>query len=85
MPQDQTLRYRPVNGQDSTPLVAALLRAGYDASPETVQGQQCLFVSAKDGAPVDREKVRAVIAEANTTSVFDGIDLDAPVKFEDER
>ncbi len=84
MSQPHTLRYRTANGQDSAPLIAALRRAGYDAGADTAQGQQRVVISPSARGDLDKEHVRSVIEEANTTSVFDGIDVSGPVRFEGE-
>ncbi len=85
MPPERALRYRPAEGQDTAPLIAALRSAGYQAEPDSDRGQQRVLISGPEGGDVDREHVRTVIEEANHTSVFDGLDVDAPVRFEGER
>ena len=77
----QTLRYRPANGQDAAPLIAALHSAGYDASADAVQGQQQVVITAGNGQDLDREQVRSVLAAHNETSVFDGGDVQRPIRF----
>jgi hypothetical protein len=75
-----SLRYRTVPGQDTAPLIAALHRAGYDATATTAEGEsEVLITDAGDG--LDREKVRGVLEEANQTSVFDGRQVEQPVTF----
>ncbi|MDX6325083.1 MAG: hypothetical protein QOK15_1437 [Nocardioidaceae bacterium] len=77
---DTTLRYRTVPGQDTAPLIAALREAGYDATSSTAEGESEVLVTDPGGG-LDREQVRAVLQEANTTSVFDGRQVDRPVTF----
>ena len=81
----QELRYRTVPGQDAAPLVAALRSAGYDAEPSTVAGSSIVVIASGDGSEPDPEQVRSVIQEANKTSVFDGGQVEAPVRFEGEQ
>ncbi len=76
-----TLRYRPVTGQDAAPLIAALHSAGYEASAEPVEGQQQLLITSGGGQALDRESVRSVLEEANKTSVFDGGEVQEPIRF----
>lgn len=77
---DSTLRYRTVPGQDTAPLIAALRQAGYDATSTTAEGESEVLVT-DPGDGLDREQVRAVLEEANKTSVFDGEQMDRPVTF----
>ena len=75
-----TLRYRTVPGQDTAPLIAALREAGYDATSTTAQGESEVLVTDAGGGLV-REQVRRVLQEANKTSVFDGTQVERPVRF----
>jgi hypothetical protein len=80
----EDLRYEVPNGQDPAPLMAALAREGYDAAPETVQGNRRLVIACPNGLERDRPKVRTIIEEANRTSMLDGIPLEREVRFEGE-
>lgn len=75
-----SLRYRTVPGQDTAPLIAALRQAGYDATATTSEGESEVMITGPGDGP-DREKVRAVLQDANRTSVFDGRQVDEPVAF----
>jgi hypothetical protein len=82
---DAALHYRVPTGQDPAVLTSALTEAGYDAVGHLVEGQNVVMVAGGRGEPPDPDKVRAVIAQADTSTLEGGAVQERPVVFEEER
>jgi hypothetical protein len=79
-----SLHYHVPTGQDPTVLLAALQEAGYVVSPDLDDGEHVVTIACPGGREQERPKVRAVIGEANTTTLEGpAFDLDT-VTFDDE-
>jgi hypothetical protein len=83
-----TLRYLVPPGQDPAAVLAALLAAGYDASPDSEPGPSSpmVIIGSRTGGPPDREAVRATLAEVpgSTVNPEESLPVDASVRFTDE-
>ena len=84
-----TLRYLVPPGQDPAEVVNVLRREGYDASPESSEpgpSAPVVVVGNPDGGAVDRERVRAALADLvqmHANPQTDGM-VPRPVRFTDE-
>jgi len=87
-PHRPTLRYLVPAGQDPAVVVAALLAAGYDASPDSEPGPSSpiVIIGSRTGRAPDREAVRATLAEARGSAINpeESAPVDAAVRFTDE-
>lgn len=81
-----TLRYTPPAGQDPAVVVAALEVAGFSAESHTNTDAGRVVIACPGGADGDRERVRRIIASANTSSLSDavGMPMDREIRFDDE-
>lgn len=84
-PGVETLRYWVPDAQDPTVIIAALDRAGYQATLDDVRGDKHLAVACPAGRDRERARVRSVIEEADTTSIEGPQFNPGKVTFEDEK
>ncbi len=82
---ESALHYRVPRGQDPAVLTSALTEAGYEAVGDLVEGQNEVMIEAGRGGAPHPDKVRAVIARANASTLEGGGVQERPVVFEEER
>lgn len=82
--RDEVLHYRVPDHQDSTVLLAALAEHGYHASGEYEHAATTLSITGSDGSPLDRERVRDVLAAVHDAALGGPELIFGPVRFEDE-
>lgn len=79
-----TLEYEVPVGQDPTVVLAALHRAGYDATSDATHPRQTVLIACPAGIEGERERVRSAIESADVTTPDDGAPVPAAVRFRDE-
>lgn len=79
-----TLEYEVPLGQDPTVVLAALHRAGYEATSDATHPRQTVLVACPGGIEGERERVRSVIESADVTTPDDGAPVPVVVRFLDE-
>lgn len=84
-PGVETLRYRIPDAQDPAVLITALDRAGYTASLDDERAEKHLVVACPAGRDRERARVRALIGDADETSLEGPEFQTGKVAFEDEK
>jgi hypothetical protein len=79
-----TLEYEVPVGQDPAVILAALQRAGYDATSDATHPRQTVLIACPGGIEGERERVRYVIESADVTTPDDGAPVPEAVRFRDE-
>jgi hypothetical protein len=79
-----TLEYEVPVGQDPAVILAALERAGYEATSDATHPLQTVLVACPGGIEGERERVRSVIESADVTTPDDGTPVPVQVRFRDE-
>jgi hypothetical protein len=84
-PDTPTLDYHVPEEQDPAVVLAALGKAGYDATVDRTD-TRLVRVACPDGPDRERDRVRAAIESASTTALDTGAPMDAGrIRFTDER
>jgi hypothetical protein len=83
LPLDRMLRYPVPVGQDAARVMAVLDVAGYEATLDEGGTAHEVVVRASDRGRLDRERVRALIADAGLDMAGRG-SVGSPVRFSDE-
>lgn len=84
-PKVETLRYHVPDGQDPAVVTTALARHGYGYESMIDRGEHFVTIACPAGMDRERPRVRAVIREADRTSLEGPAFDPGPIVFEDER
>jgi hypothetical protein len=82
-PDTSTLDYVVPEGQDPAVLLGALVRDGFEASPDPAESH-VLHISCPAGPDRDRARARACLEAASSTALDHGAPVERPVRFRDE-
>jgi hypothetical protein len=83
-PGTETLHYRVPDGQDPAVLIAALSHAGYTSALDEAHGDAYVAVDCPAGRDRERARVRAVIGDADGTSLEGPEFTPDAITFDDE-